>query len=116
MAISLGSHLASTDANVLCLHPIVSTAISLVFLILAMRMIWKYHQDLLAIVRKLDPSAEGAAAYWTIMTRPFLFYSKDARALPEYRRMWRHIALFFVIFVAMAITFLGLSTIACALA
>lgn len=116
MPIPLGSNLASSGADVLCLHPIVGAAIPLVFLVLAMRMIWKYHQDLLAIVRKLDPSSEGTAAYWTIMTRPFLFYSREARALPEYRRMWRHIALFFVIFLAMAITFFGLNTIACALA
>ncbi len=116
MASSLGSNLTSTDAKILCLHPIAGAAIPLVFLILAMRMIWKYHQDLLAIVRKLDPSSEGAAAYWTIMTRPFLFYSREARALPEYRRMWRHIALFFVVFLAMVVTFFGLNTIACALA
>lgn len=115
MAVPMGQNPASANADFLCLHPIISTAILLMFFILAFRMIWKYHQDLFAIIRKLDPSSEGTAAYWTLMTRPFLIYSKEARALPEFRQMWRHIGLFFLTLPAMAITFYGLNAVVCAL-
>jgi len=116
MVISLGPNLASTDVNFLCLHPMISTVVFLMFFIFAFRMIWKYQQNVFAIIRKLDPSSEGLAAHWTLFTRPFLIYSKDARALPEYRRMWRHIGLFFLTLPAMSVTFYGLNAAVCALA
>ena len=68
-------------------------------------LMWDYLKRYYEVIRKIRPDLSGLSLLLTPMFRPFLIYGKEARALPEYKRMWRPILIQLASFIPIAFIF-----------
>ena len=80
--------MAVEGAASFCVPGWLNWPLSLTFMAFICYLLWDFWSRYYEVIRKIRPDRHGASLLLTPMFRPFLIYSKAARSLPEYLRMW----------------------------
>lgn len=86
-----------------CVPSSIALLLNAVFAAALIYFMWDYFKRYYEVVGKLQPDVRGIQLFLTPMMRPFLIYSKAARALPEYRSMWRSVLFLLASFFPIAL-------------
>ena len=71
-----------------CVPGWLSWALSFMFMAFICYLLWDFWSRYYRIIQKIYPGLQGVNLLVIPMLRPFVIYSKAARSLPEYWRMW----------------------------
>jgi len=96
-----------------CVPSFVATLLNGAFAAFFVYLIWDYFKRYFEVIRKLRPDLSGLQLLLTPMLQPFLIHGKEARALPEHRRMWRLVLILLAAFIPIALINFALVDYSC---